>query len=518
MVGGYVSGMQVFRQLQHAHRSLGEQLQSAHARIAHLESETSQTVQRRGEALLELSKHYLPDITRQTIASTFAEVRDELEDVLAKKINRERQLNAKWDQTLDRRAQLETKLDETTSELNELVELRETLEKKLAELLADDQQYQQLSERAVAAETELARNEQRVNESRREAGEKLPAYKKSRMFQYLLERGYGTPSYKKRGLTRRLDKWVAKLVDFHNAKQSYDFLRVTPEMMAAEVARRRAEFDGLMEQVEQVQRKHSDAIGLTDALERGVEAGNLRDSLVAKINQEQRERDDIESELKDLAGDRNEFYQQAVARMKRFLSSVEESALDRHARSTASRQDDALVDEVRRLGQEIDDARHQASTLRENCSFGQHKLAELGDVLRSFRANEFDGARSVFRGGFDPRPSVNALLAGELSKQAFWSELRRNQQFLPQWTEERWEPPTGGAMDNDFSYVLMRVLAEAAGVLIEHSARNGWNQQPWRTPGGHLGGPPAPRRRISSERPPSVRRDARGGFTRGRGF
>ncbi|MCA9241442.1 MAG: hypothetical protein KDA37_14635, partial [Planctomycetales bacterium] len=345
MVGGYVSGMQVFGQLQHAHRSLGEQLQSAHAKVAQLDGAISDTVRRRGEALLELSKHYLPDITRQTIAGAFVEVRDELEDVLEKKTNRERQLNAKWDATLDRRAQLEDKLNETTSELNGLVEQRETLEKRLADLLAQDEKFHLLSERAVAAEAELARNEQRVEESRREANEKLPAYKKSRMFQYLLERGYGTPDYKKRGLTRRLDKWVAKLVDFHNSKQSYDFLRVTPEMMAAEVSRRRAEFDGLMEQVEQIQRTHSDAIGLTDALKQGVEAGERRDALVAKINQEQQERDDIEAELKYLASDHSEFYQQAVARMKRFLSSLEESALDRHARSTASRQDDALVDE-----------------------------------------------------------------------------------------------------------------------------------------------------------------------------
>ena len=70
----------------------------------------------------------------------------------------------------------------------------------------------------------------------------------SRLFKYLVDRKYGTPDYKKRGLTRRLGSLGREAGRTSTkSKQSYDFLRVTPELMAAEVDRRRGEFEQLMD-------------------------------------------------------------------------------------------------------------------------------------------------------------------------------------------------------------------------------------------------------------------------------
>ncbi len=516
MVSGYLSGAEVLQQIRQTHSALGGELQASRGRLDQLERSARDAVRQRGEAVLELAKHYLPELNRETISNSFLEVRHELEDVLEKKQARETELLEQWDRSLDRRAELETSLDKATDELNGLVARREELEEQLGGLLAEDKEFGDLSQRAMASESELARNEARVSDSRKEASDKLPAYKNSRMFQYLLERGYGTAAYKKRGLTRRLDRWVARLVDFNRAKKSYNFLRVTPELMAAEVKRRRSEFDGLMEQVEAIQRRHSDQIGLTETLEQGVEVGQRRDALVTKIDAEQKQRDTVEQQLAKLGSDQSDFYQQAVARMKRFLESLEESSLDSHARQTASRQDDALVAELRRLGEQVEQSQQEISRVRQTLTLGQRKAADLSDLSRHFRANEFDSSRSVFKDGFDARPLLESFLRGQTSKQALWNALRSHQEFLPQWVEQRWDHrggQSGGVFNNDFSYVLMRVLAEAAGAMIEQSTR-----QSGRAGGGWGGSFPAPRRRQHSAPPPSVRRPSRGGFTSGRGF
>ena len=107
-------------------------------------------------------------------------------------------------------------------------------------------------------------------EIRAEAQEKLPSYDKNRLFRYLLDRDYGKPEYKKKGWTRRLDRWVAKLIDYQGARRSYDFLRVTPELMAAEVARRREQFNVLMEQVERIEDEISGE-ALKHAIRRGMQ-------------------------------------------------------------------------------------------------------------------------------------------------------------------------------------------------------------------------------------------------------
>ncbi|TWT33668.1 hypothetical protein KOR34_35010 [Posidoniimonas corsicana] len=508
MVVEGVRGSDVLNLIRQTHAAAAAEVQSVHAQLDELEGATRENVRRRGETIVQLAKHYLPDMSDESVGQSFSGVRDELARVLEEKKQREQQLHAMWEQALDRRATLEGSLDEATVELNDCVQRRGELEQRLADILADDQQFADASDEAIAAEAELARNEQRVAESRQEASDKLPAYRRSRMFQYLLENGYGTQAYKKRGLVRRLDRWVARLVDFERSKRSYNFLCVTPELMAAEVERRRSEFDALMERVDAIERRHSDEIGLTAALEAGVAAGARRDALVANIQQEQHARDEAERLLEELNSDRSEFYARAVAKMKQFLETVQQSALEAHAAATPSPEDDRLAAELAALSGDLDQTQQQASDLRGSLGVRQRQMADLADLSRKFRESEFDSYRSVFSGGFDPRPHLESFLAGRTSKQQLWHTLRQAQQFLPQMVEQRWERTPVG-LDNDFSYVLMRILAEAAGAMVDHASRRG---------GGGLTLPPAPRRRSGAQRPPSVRRKARGGFTSGRGF
>ena len=124
---------------------------------------------------------------------------------------------------------------------------REKLEQVVSERLHGSDEFKRLSEQALTAETELERNEDRVADIKAEAEKKLPSYDHSRLFKYLYDAGYGTPAYKGKGLTRRLDGWVARMIDYPSARRGYDFLRVTPELMAQEVTRRRDKFNELMQ-------------------------------------------------------------------------------------------------------------------------------------------------------------------------------------------------------------------------------------------------------------------------------
>ncbi len=76
----------------------------------------------------------------------------------------------------------------------------------------------------------------------REAAEKLPQYDRSRLFRYLHDRGFGTSEYQAAGWVKSLDRWVADLIDFPNARNGYEFLKKAPGLVAAEVARRRDQF------------------------------------------------------------------------------------------------------------------------------------------------------------------------------------------------------------------------------------------------------------------------------------
>lgn len=499
-----------------AESAVKSQLSDSQRQLASLSNAIEEDIERKGAKLLELAEHYLPAIDQSTINNTFAEIRIDLKNVLHAKQQREQKLQSQWDLALDRRHVLQDDLSKVTEELNELVQRREELEQLLAELLTEHSRYQELSQKALASEQELQRNEQRVEESQREAAEKLPAYENSRLFKYLADRDFGTSRYKKRGLTRRLDRWVARLVDFQKAKKGYDFLKVTPELMAAEVERRRSEFNGLMESIEEIQKAESDEIGLTARLEEGMKVGKLRDALLAKIEAEQDELNELDERIEKLASDDNEFYDQAVEKVKAFLAGMHQSALESVTRSTPQQKDDQIFSELKWLNNRVIQARQEVSGLQDQQAGLHRGMTDMADLSRRFRMAEFDSRRSIFPAGFDPRRDIDSLVRGEVGKERVWEQIRKHQRFLPTWVEERWEDGQD-IMDSEFSYVLMRVLAEAAGAAIRHAANNrGGNSG--RGGGNSSRGRSQRSTRRSHSKPPSVRRRARGGFTSGRGF
>lgn len=510
-----VPGRQVLQTIEATRRSLGNRVHEADREIDQLTREARQYVQQRAETLETLAEHYLPELTDRSIRGTFHDVQSELDSVLAKQREEHRRLQREWDQALDLRQESEAELDRVTAELDRLVDERDGLEAKLAEKLAASETFRQLSEQTLAVELEVAKNQERVEESQQEASEKLPAYENSRLFKYLVDREYGTSKYKKSGLTRYLDSWVAGLVNYRQAKPSYDFLRITPQMMAAEVERRQDEFEALMQQVDAIEQEVSDQIGLSQVLEQGMAAGKERDVLLARIEQEEAERDRLESRLQQITDSDGEHYRQAIERFKRFLGTMDDAELAARTQQTRERTDDAIYAQVAEINERLDSAKLSAQRLRASQSEARRQFADTTDIVRRFRSSEYDSVRSYFV-GLNLQASIDRYLRGEFHKEALWQELSRQQKFAPTWVEDQYgSGDLSEVLNSEFSYTLMRVLAEAAGAAMRHSQNSGSGG--WRHGGGS-------RRRRSSgtrrpmKRPPSVRRRTGGGFTSGRGF
>ena len=126
--------------------------------------------------------------------------------------------------------------------------------------------------------------------------------------------------------------------------------------MAAEVVRRREQFNVLMEQVEAIEDEISDEVGLTKVLEEGQELGAHRDGLVEELALLEQRFTSHHQELQTLEGTQNEFYEQGVGQMKAFLAEMKHSWLEHQARSTPERQDDELVAEIGWLNEQLDEA------------------------------------------------------------------------------------------------------------------------------------------------------------------
>lgn len=496
------SGYSVGQALQQAVLALNGHLQQCLDAQTKLDRSTDELLERRAQAFLELAEHYLPAIDQNAVAGTFAEVRGELMEILTRKQRHQRELQKMLDEDAAEANRLDSELQRVTEVLNEKVTRREELEKVVAERLASDADFQRLSKEALAAERELEKDEQRVADIKIEASEKLPSYEKSSLFQYLHKRGYGTAGYGKRGLTKQLDGWVAGLIGYSRAKRGYEFLRVTPELMALEVSRRRDQFNALMELVEAAEDRHSDAVGLTAVMREGQELGNERDQLVAAIGKQQDIATSHRQELLTLEGKKNQYYEQAISRMKEFLVKLDNWRLQHASRSTPEPQDDEIVAEVVWLGDELESSKRKAAELSADQETWKRRAVELQDLWQRFRRADYDSGRSMFHPGLEIEQLLEGYIRGQVSREDLWSAIRSAQRFAAPWYEDTPPPTRDRGFDSDFSYVLLRVLTEIAGQTLRHIAERGMER---RAPMRH-------KQRSRSGRP-SFR-----GFGQGRGF
>lgn len=503
------SGADVGRTLQRGVDRVRRQLDEHIAGIQALDQHVNELVSRRGGALLDLAKHYLPDITLETVQQTFVEVRDDLMEVVARKQKRERELHdqtAAAERTVEHH---EAELARVTESLNAKVAEREKLEQVVGGRLHGSDEFKTLSEQALTAETELERNEARVAEMKQQAEKKLPSFDNSRLFKYLYDAGWGTPRYHGEGLTRRIDGWVARMIDFPTARRGYDFLRVTPELMAQEVTRRRDKFNELMQQVEAIEDRVSDEVGLTAVMREGQQLGAERDKLVGDAAKSQDELLKRQQEVLKLAGVQNEFYEQALARMQNFLANLPPARLAAESRRTPDVADDTIVAEVSYLSDQLAEVDQRSAALAHERQSWDQRLGGLQGVVQRFRQAEFDSRRSLFAASLDADGLTAQYLDGRITANDLWAVLQQHQQFAPEWHEQPRGGSGGGGWNNpqvmgDVSQVLIHVLAEVAGAAMRNSAYRGVQRR----------GPERTEQRQSSGRPSFPNR----GFTNGRGF
>ena len=432
-----------------------------------LDEQLNDLVSRKGAALLELARFYLPEFSRASVEATFAEIRSTLLEVLGRKERTQDELTARAARFVESVKALDEKLDFITDQLNKHVHRREELEIQVASRLKDDSDFQRLSREAAQMEARLQQNEARVQELQSTAQEKLPPYEQSSLFQYLYRRGFGTSDYKATGMIKSLDRWVAKLIDFPKARNGYEFLKNTPKLMADEVSRRQSEFRSLMEKIETIEYRHTDEVGLTAVLEEGRKIGAKRDEVVATLETTRREQAAVDAELQQLDQNQGRFYEEAIKKFEQFLSQTETGVLQTRAQRTKDPRDDEIVARIEELTNQIERLKPQIA----QAAFDRKRADELAGgmdlIVNRFRQNNFDSQRSSFADALNTDSELNRFLQGLTKPEELWQILRRLQQFEPTWAETVSVQGAQVVLEALNNPAVSRVLVNATAQVVE---------------------------------------------------
>lgn len=509
-------GTQVYQTLQKVLEDARDEAARYESDATRIDTEIDQLVAQRGEALLELARHYLPAMTRPMIEQTFEGVRADLLAILSRRDQRQKNLTEQLGRNSEDARALQSSLDEVTARLNTLVARREELEARVAEILKTNDEFQSRSRLALQAEEQLHRNEQRVAEIQAEAQEKRPGFENSRLFKYLYDRGYGTPRYRPTGLIARLDRWVANLIGYARARVGYEFLITTPALVAAEVARRRDQFNELMTQVEALQQAEAEKVGLTDVLKEGDQLGDERDRFVGQLGDNHAKREQIQNELNDIAQARDAYYEEALKRFQSFLSQTEVAVLDRRARQTPEFDDDSIVGQIAQLNRQIAQFQATQTQLAQARATSMRAAKALDDVVRRYQHSNFDSQRSYFTDDFDLEHTLALFHDGAVDANGLWQTLRACQRFRPHWVENT-ATTTGDILNSPSGRVIIGALGQTLNAALQQAAYRGMQrraQMPFPMPTPN----PAP---MPESPPPTYHAPppaSTGGFTSGEGF
>ncbi len=459
-----IPGPTVHQQLMDAIKRLTEQWEQDRQGMHDVQKEYEQLDAERDDALRSLAEHYLPELTADAIASTWREVQSEISTLLLQKDDEDRSLKQELKQLQENRTATEKALVEATNVLDVAIQEQNEVSAVVEERLQEEPQFVELADRAAIAEVALERAESNLHEIDQDAARKLPSYQASTLFQYLYERGYGEKRYRSRGLTRRVDRWLARYIDFTKARQGYDFLKQTPDQMRKIIAEDRRSLNTVMEELERKRDHVANAMGLPEKINLTERFTKDRQQSLQTANFISESMNETESRIRDLSDPRGSYYQQAIELFRQTLVGFKSSDLKKRAEAT---KDDLTDDQIvaRLSGVESDrgDLQEASRDRRNLQKQKQDVIEELGRVIQRFRAAHFDSVRSHFLDKLSIDEEISYTEDAEDARK-LWQKIRRAQR----WGDHESEEDAGGS---SLKQVLVNAMGKAAGDEWREEAR-----------------------------------------------
>jgi len=488
-----VAGPVVHQQLIQAYQEAQHELEVARGQVAAAGAQVNDLAKNRTDAMENLARHYLPELTGDAVQKTWAEVRHAISAVLKKKEDHIRRLTDQLSALGGRRESSEANLNTVNASLDAATESQGEISKLVSDELAGNSEFSTPSDRAAQAEASLQRAEANLAEIEQDVFRKLPAYENSALFTYLYERKFMTPDYQSRGMTKSIDQWLARYISFRDARQGYEFLKTTPVHMKEVIAEDRAALNTVLDELERQRDVVAIKHGLPAAIRRTQELTDRREAIVVDLDSIEAESKKVNDERSAIDDTRGMYYQQAIEKFRDLLTNVDQNTLHRRAQATPEMEDDQIVARLQGVDVAIDRSGEEYRQRQQQIEQMNAHLQAVGNLVSRFRAAGFDSARAQFSGTDDVVSMLrDAGNRGERCEEV-WQQLRRGQRWGPSAIDQFTRVAT-----HPLTQVLINAMAHAAAGALTESARQAGQ-------------------RRSSSRPSGGTRNSGGGRPRGGG-
>ncbi len=330
-----------------------------------------------------------------------------------------RNCESERNQLQKQRTELDTARDAAETQMDELMEA-------VDDRLESDKSYLAQREKAETAQAtaEAAAAKAATSESDRQ--QKGKAYEDDALFIYLWQRGFGTPSYAHRGLVRSLDRWVAGLIGFNEARANFAMLTGIPERMArhaercAEIAREEQSKLAEMSRNAMTDAAGTDLVGMIEAHSEDI------DRIDAELDRLDRQIETLSVALAEFSGGEDADFQKAEEHLSVSLQADDLNDLWRAALDTPSPEDEKIVQRIEDFRERIEQVAREIRQDRELQRDISRRRAELSGVIKQFRSKGYGSWESTFSDDKLTTVLLGELVKGAISGADYWARAERS--------------------------------------------------------------------------------------------
>ena len=253
--------------------------------------------------------------------------------------------------------------------------------------------------------------EKKTKQAEDDREKKKVPYEGDRLFLYLWRRKLGTSEYASGFLVRLVDEWIARLVNYREARANYVMLIEIPARLRAHVEGLGATLDAGKQKLAAFQQEKIAAAGGVPLQQRTADARAALDAAEAEVSRAHAAFNAAEAQYRAVADNGQKgVYAQAIDLMVENDSRDDIATLFREAARTKSPEDRAIVEKIDQLTKGIASADRQVAELRGSLAEVSQRRAEIerarADFLR--RGYNYPG------GGFGNEAAIHDVLGGIL--------------------------------------------------------------------------------------------------------
>lgn len=325
--------------------------------------------------------------------------------------------------------ELHAKREAASAQTAEAAEALDQAEAKTQARLQLDQAYQDQLKKTREAESTAEHADDKTKQAEEVRKQKGKPYDDDPLFSYLWKRGYGTSNYSASSLLRYLDKWVAGLCDYHDARTDYAMLLEIPKRLHEHAQRVRLVADQEFAALTHLEEAAAQQDGVP-ALREALQAAQTRlDDIDAEIARVEDELQELEKQRTRFASGEDGHFRQAIDTLSSAFERENLLTLYDYARATSTAEDDLLV-------RELDTGKTKTEQIKEELA--EHKrmrerhldrLQELEDIRRRFKRQRYDSAHSGFSNAALVAMILNQFLQGTVTSGELWRTIEREQRY-----------------------------------------------------------------------------------------